>query len=139
LLNATSRYYKLWDEDNWITLGRQLAGDGLQLVLPWGSTKERGRSERLAANIPNALCPPGLNLMQATSLLGQAQIVIGVDTGLSHLAAALDIPTVGLYTATEPGLTGLYAGERAVNLGGIQHPPSVDSVLATVSRLLQHD
>lgn len=139
LLHATSRDDKLWDEGNWITLGRQLAGDGLRLVLPWGSTKERARSERLAARIPNALCPPGLNLMQAAALLGQAHAVIGVDTGLSHLAAALDIPTIGLYTASEPGLTGLHAGTRAINLGGIQRPPSVDEVLATLNRLLQHD
>lgn len=139
LLHATSRDDKLWDEENWITLGQQLAGDGLQLILPWGSIKERARSERLAARIPNALCPPGLNLMQAAALLGQAQAVIGVDTGLSHLAAALDVPTIGLYTATEPGLTGLYAGARAINLGGIQCPPSVDTVLTTLNRLLQHD
>lgn len=139
LLHATSRDDKLWDEGNWITLGRQLAGDGLRLILPWGSTKEQARSERLAARIPNAFCPPRLNLMQAAALLGQAHAVIGVDTGLSHLAAALDIPTIGLYTATEPGLTGLYAGTRAINLGGIQRPPSVDEVLATLNRMLQHD
>ncbi len=139
LLHATSRDDKLWDEANWITLGRQLADDGLQLILPWGSTKERARSERLTARIPHALCPPGLNLMQAATLLGQAHAVIGVDTGLSHLAAALGVPTIGLYTATEPGLTGLYAGVRAINLGGIQRPPSVNEVLATLNRLVQHD
>ena len=139
LLHATSRDDKLWDEANWISLGRQLASDGLQLILPWGNTKERARSERLATHIPHALCPPGLNLMQAATLLGQAHAVIGVDTGLSHLAAALDVPTIGLYTATEPGLTGLYAGARAINLGGIRRPPSVNEVLATLNRLVQHD
>lgn len=139
LLHATSRDDKLWEEDNWITLGQQLANDGLQLILPWGSAKERNRSKRLASRIPNALCPPGLNLTEAATLLGQACAVIGVDTGLTHLAAALATPTIGIYTATEPGLTGLYAGARAINLGGIQRPPSVDEVLATLNDLLQHD
>ena len=52
-------------------------------------------------------------------MLGQARAAIGVDTGLSHLAAALGVPTIGIYTATDPGLTGLYAGENALNLGGM--------------------
>lgn len=139
LLHATSRDDKLWDEDNWITLGQQLANDGLQLILPWGSPKEQIRSKRLASRIPNAICPPGLNLTEAATLLGQSHAVFGVDTGLTHLAAALATPTIGIYTATEPGLTGLYAGARAINLGGIQRPPSVDEVLATLNDLLQHD
>jgi heptosyltransferase-1 len=137
LLHATSRDDKLWDEANWITLGRQLANDGFQLVLPWGSAKEKSRSERLTAAIPKAICPPQLNLIEAAALLGNAHAVIGVDTGLSHLAAALNVATIGIYTATDPGLTGLYAGDRAINLGGKQASPSVDEVLQTLAQL-QH-
>ncbi|MFA5825755.1 MAG: lipopolysaccharide heptosyltransferase I [Gallionellaceae bacterium] len=135
LLHATSRDDKLWPEANWISLGKQLARDGFQLVLPWGNAKENARSEHLAAAIPNAICPPRLNLVEAAALLGHAQAVIGVDTGLSHLAAALNVPTIGIYTATDPGLTGLHAGNRAVNLGGKQASPSVDEVLQTLAKL----
>lgn len=135
LLHATSRDDKLWPEANWIALGKQLAGDGFQLVLPWGNAKENARSERLAAEIPNAVSPPRLNLVEAAALLGHARAVIGVDTGLSHLAAALNVPTIGIYTATDPGLTGLHAGIRAVNLGGKQTSPSVDEVLQTLVQL----
>ena len=138
LLHATSRDDKLWEETNWITLGKQLAGDGLQLVLPWGNAEENARSERLTAKIPNAISPPRLNLVEAAALLGHARAVIGVDTGLSHLAAALNVPTIGIYTATDPGLTGLYAGNRAVNLGGKHASPSVDEVLPTLTQLLIH-
>ncbi len=136
LLHATSRDDKLWNEKNWVMLGHELALDGFQLILPWGNAKEHQRSQRLAASIPNATCPPTLNLTEAAALLGKARAAIGVDTGLSHLAAAFNIPTIGIYTATEPGLTGLYAGQTAVNLGGIHKPPSVDIVLATCHRLL---
>jgi len=136
LLHATSRDDKLWDEANWIALGKHFADDGMQLVIPWGSTAEKVRSERLAAAIPNAISPPRLDLIQAAALLGNARAVIGVDTGLSHLAAALDVPTIGIYTATEPGLTGLHAGARAINLGGIRTSPSVDAVLSTLAQLL---
>lgn len=138
LLHATSRDDKLWEEANWITLGKQLAGDELQLVLPWGNAEENARSERLAAKIPNAISPPRLNLVEAAALLGHARAAIGVDTGLSHLAAALNVPTIGIYTATDPGLTGLYAGNRAVNLGGKHTSPSVDEVLLTLTQLLTH-
>ncbi|BBJ00664.1 ADP-heptose--LPS heptosyltransferase [Ferrigenium kumadai] len=138
LLHATSRDDKLWDEQNWITLGKRLHSSGLRAVLPWGSEKEKARSERLCAAIPSAVCAPRMNLNEAAALLGKARTVIGVDTGLSHLAAALDVPTVGIYTATDPGLTGLYAGSRAVNLGGKHAPPTVNAVIEKLANLGVH-
>lgn len=135
LLHATSREDKLWAEENWIALGTRLHKAGLNLVLPWGNESERSRSERLTQSIPGAICAPRLDLREAAALLGRAQAVVGVDTGLSHLAAALDVPTIGIYTATDPGLTGLYAGLRAVNLGGMGKPPSVDEVTAQLAAL----
>lgn len=135
LLHATSRDDKLWDEPNWIALGKQLHQTGLRAVLPWGSEREKARSERLCDAIPDAVCAPRLNLNEATALLGRARAVAGVDTGLSHLAAALDVPTVGIYTATDPGLTGLYAAARAVNLGGKGAPPTVDAVIVKLTEL----
>lgn len=137
LLHATSRDDKLWDEKNWIELGVRLARDGLRLVLPWGGEVEKARAERLAAAIPNAICAPRLNLIEAAALLGHARAVIGVDTGLSHLAAALNVPTIGIYTVTAPGLTGLYAGPRALNLGGAGTTPSVDEVEYVLADILK--
>lgn len=138
LLHATSRDDKLWEETKWVELGSIFARQGLQLVLPWGSASEKVRSERLAAAIPNAISPPRLNLDEAAALLAHAHAAIGVDTGLSHLAAALNVPTIGLYTATDPALTGLHAGKLAVNLGGERASPSVDEVMSTLSKLLKH-
>jgi heptosyltransferase-1 len=129
LLHATSRADKLWDEAHWVALGHALHQKGLRCVLPWGSAAEQERSLRLAAQIPDTITPPRLNLDQAAALLGRAQAVVGVDTGLAHLAAALNVPTVGLYTATDPTLTGLYQGPRTINLGNIGQSPDVSSVL----------
>ena len=78
---------------------------------------------------PNAVAPPRLSLNEAAALLGNAQAVIGVDTGLAHLAAALGVPTVGIYTATDPALTGLYAGRCAVNLGNTGNAPDAAAVI----------
>lgn len=138
LLHATSRDDKLWDEKNWVALGKHLHQAGHAAVLPWGNDKEKARAERLASLIPDAICAPRLSLEEAAALLGKARAVIGVDTGLSHLAAALDVPTVGIYTATDPGLTGLYAGERAVNLGGKDAAPALDAVLDALGKLGFH-
>ncbi len=135
LLHATSRDDKLWNEANWVVLGKYLHQAGVHAVLPWGSAAEKTRAERLAASIPGAICAPRLNLEEAAAVLGGACAAIGVDTGLSHLAVALNIPTIGIYTATDPGLTGLYAGERAINLGGIGNPPAVGEVLAALGKV----
>src|SRR5574340_1825904 len=92
LLHATSRADKLWGEANWIALGRHLREKHIRCILPWGSAAEQARSLRLAGAIPDAVAPPRLNLNEAAALLGGAQAVVGVDTGLAHLAAALGVP-----------------------------------------------
>jgi len=135
LLHATSRDDKLWEEQNWIALGKQLHQAGIRSVLPWGSEQEKVRSERLSLAIPDAINAPRLNLNEAAAMLGRARAVVGVDTGLSHLAAALDVPTIGVYTATDPGLTGLYAGARAINLGGKGLQPAVADVRAALKQM----
>ena len=139
LLHATSRDDKLWDEPNWIALGNQLRHAGIRTVLPWGNEQEEARSERLYSTIPGAIRTPRTNLEEAAAMLGHAHAVIGVDTGLSHLAAALGVPTIGIYTATDPGLTGLYAGKNAVNLGGKNSPPTVAEVIVAHERITTHD
>ena len=135
LLHATSRDDKLWEETNWVALGKQLHEQGIACVLPWGSAKEQERSQRLAALIPEAIATPKLNLDQVATLLAGAHAIVGVDTGIAHLAAALHRPTIGIYTATDPLLTGVYQGDLTINLGGMQHSPSVAEVSAAISKL----
>jgi len=136
LLHATSRADKLWDESNWIALGQYLHQKGIRSVLPWGSESEKLRSLRLAATIPDSITPPRLSLYEAAALLGGAHAVMGVDTGLAHLAAALNVPTIGIYTSTDPALTGLYAGARFINLGGVSQSPDVDTVREALQKLV---
>lgn len=136
LVHATSAREKLWPENNWAVLGRTLASGGQRCVLPWGSADERARSERIAAAIPNAIVPPLLALDELASLLTGASAVAGVDTGITHLAAALKTVTVGIYGGPwDPAATGLYGSPRAVNLGAPGTPPTTDEVLAALDRL----
>ena len=135
LLHATSARRKLWAEGDWIELGRKLSAGRRRCVLPWGGGEERARSERLAREIPHAVVPPGLTLAEAAALVAGAAAVAGVDTGLTHLAAALGVPTVGIYCGSDPAATGLYGCARAANLGGIGAPPSAREALAALEDL----
>lgn len=129
LLHATSRASKEWPEERWVALATRLKEEkGWTAVLPWGNDAEQARAGRLAARIPGAIAAPKLNLTEAAALLGHARGVVGVDTGLTHLANALDVPLVGIYTDTEPSLTGVVEGPRAVNLGGTGQCPDVAAV-----------
>ena len=135
LLHATSGAYKLWDEQNWITLGHALNSAGVNCVLPWGDERERVRSAHIADKLREAVVPPALRLEDLAGLLAGAQSVAGVDTGLTHLAAALGVPTVGIYLATDPAATGIYGHPRACNLGGIGQAPTATQAIAAVEKL----
>jgi heptosyltransferase-1 len=127
LLHAASRPTKGWPEARWTALGALLASAGYACVLPGGNAAERERAARLAATIPGAIAAPESTLAEIAALLGHAAMVAGVDTGLTHLAVALGRPTVGIYVATRPELTGLH-GESGVNLGGPGNVPTVEAV-----------
>ena len=74
-------------------------------------------------------------LREAAALLGHAAAVIGVDTGLTHLANALDVPLVAIYTDTDPALTGVVETARAANIGHAGEIPAVDAVLELLARV----
>jgi heptosyltransferase-1 len=136
LLHATSARSKLWPDARWVETGAWLAGRGIAAMLPWGNDTERARAERLAARIAGATVPERLSLDAAARLLGGARVVIGLDTGLTHLAGALGVRTVGVYVSTDPDATGLYGCARAVNVGTAEGPPSSSEVARACERLL---
>jgi heptosyltransferase-1 len=136
LLTASSRADKLWAEDHWVSLGRSLHDRGLACLLPAGSEAEHERALRLANAIPGAVALPPLSLRELAGRLAAARIVIGVDTGLVHLAAALGRPTLALFCASDPALTGVLAGTPVINLGTRGQPPDVDAAIAAADALL---
>ena len=135
-LTATSRDDKLWPEASWLALGQQLNSLGYGVVLPGGSAVERERASRLAAGIPGAIAAPAMNIPELASLLAGGRAAVGVDTGLTHLAVALKVPTVALYTATDPGLTGVLGAGFYRNLGGKDQIPPALAVLAELQLAL---
>jgi len=136
LLHATARPEKQWPEAHWITLGRAL-GREVEVVLPWGTDNERARSERIAAAVPSARVPARAPLDQVAKLLSDARCVVGVDTGLLHLAAALSVPLVAIFTGSKPKLTGPVGRGPIMILGADGELPSVDAVVDAAAKIIR--
>lgn len=137
LLHATSRREKLWPEAAWIELAARLEDQGMAAVLPWGTPTERERSARLAAHMTQAVVAPSMRLEEAATLLAGARLVVGVDTGLVHLASAVGVPVVGIYCGSDPARNGLVADTPFVNLGNVGLTPTVAEVANAATALLQ--
>ena len=133
LLHATAEPRKLWPEAHWIALGQALGN--LTLILPWGTADEQARSARIAAALPRARVPDRAPLDKVARLIGGARFVVGVDTGLTHLAAALGVPLVAIFAGSEPGLTGPVGRGPMTVLGTDGAPPSVGEVADAVARI----
>jgi heptosyltransferase-1 len=132
LLHATARPSKEWPEESWVELGQALSGHGLELLLPWGMPAERDRSARIARAIGNARLPDLGPLDAMAALIAGASFVIGVDTGLLHLAAALKVPLVGIFVASDPARTGPMGTGPIAIVGGVGKRPSARDVVAAL-------
>jgi heptosyltransferase-1 len=129
-LHGTSRDSKLWLTEHWISLGKQLENKGISLALPWASEAESHRAQLIANSLQNAVVLPKLNITALAKIISQSVAAIGVDTGLSHLAAALNKHVIAIYTDTDPALTGVMAGAQiCVNLGGKNMQPAPQEVI----------
>ncbi|HBV7990119.1 lipopolysaccharide heptosyltransferase RfaC [Citrobacter freundii] len=107
-LHATTRDDKHWPEANWRELIELLNNTGIRIKLPWGAPHEEERAKRLAEGFPYVDVLPRMSLEEVARILAGAKFVVSVDTGLSHLTAALDRPNITLYGPTDPGLIGGY-------------------------------
>jgi heptosyltransferase-1 len=136
LLTHASRPTKRWPDEHWIALEAGLTAHGLRALLPWGSEDERQRSQALAQRLANATVLPRLSLSSLAVLFGQARLAVGLDTGLSHLAAAVGAPTVGIYCDYDPRLTGIVGAGACASVGSAGGPPPLDEVQAAVEQLL---
>ncbi|WP_338717795.1 lipopolysaccharide heptosyltransferase I [Herbaspirillum sp. DW155] len=134
--HGTARAAKQWPQERWVKLGQALAARGLPVLLPWGSVSEQEAARQLAAGIPGATVLPALPMMQAVALVQQARLVIGLDTGLTHIAAAYGKPTVELYCDSPRWKTEGNWSPSIFNLGDLGNPPPEEDVLRAALDLL---
>ncbi|MDB6060241.1 MAG: rfaC [Verrucomicrobiaceae bacterium] len=114
-LHGTTRADKHWPDVYWQQLCQQVGETGMRVLLPWGNAIEHERAQRIAAASPTAQVLPRLNLHSLARIIATSTAVVAVDTGLGHLSAALDIPTVSLYGPTDPARIGTY-GKHQIHL-----------------------
>lgn len=136
LLHGTARREKLMPEEDWVVIGRHLAGRDLDIVLPWYSADEQARALRLAVAIPGARLAEAQGLDRLARVIAAAAIVVGVDTGLLHLAAAVSVPCLGLFVASDPGLTGPIGNGPIRVAGEHGRPPFAAAILPLLDDLL---
>ncbi|PUA20516.1 lipopolysaccharide heptosyltransferase I [Glaciimonas sp. PCH181] len=134
--HGTARADKQWAFANWVDIARRLALVGIPVLLPWGSEVEKQTAEKLAAQMSNVQILPKLPLMEAVLLAQRASLVVGVDTGLTHVAAAFNRPTIELYCDSPRWKTEGNWSENIINLGDEGTAPTVEQVLDAVDVLL---
>lgn len=134
-LHGTTWASKHWPEADWRALAEHLDARGVAVRLPWGSEAEKARAERLVEGLAHAQVLPKLNLRGVAAVIAGARACVAVDTGLGHLAAALDVPSISLYGPTLPVKVGAY-GRGQVHLcatgplagGGDRDKPCFDGL-----------
>ena len=133
----TSRAEKLWPKARWVETIRALSGDGVSSVLFWGSDKERQYCEEIAAACAgSAVVLPKLSLGAAAEVISGAYCMLGVDTGLTHLGAALGIPSVGIIVGTSAELFSLVSEKTCATVGDKGVVPAPEEVLAALHGVL---
>lgn len=136
IMPSASRDDKLWPEQDWQAVFDVLSGQGLQLKLLAGNKEETARANALIANRPNAMVLPRMDLTEVARTLAAAKLMVGLDSGLTHLSAALGRPTIGIYKASTPVRTPLVGSSFTASLGDRGQSPSRDVVLAAVNQAL---
>jgi heptosyltransferase-1 len=113
-VHSASWKTKLWPEPHWEDLLKRSVQSGFKVLLPWGSSDEEARARRLAVHSGIQVLPR-LSLSEMAYVLERARACVCMDTGLSHLIAALNVPSITLYGATDSGLIGA-SGRSQVHL-----------------------
>ena len=111
LLHGTTWSSKHWPETFWQQLAMLLNEAGYRVLLPWGNRYEQQRAERIARATGSEVLPKS-GLTELAQILANSAGCVSVDTGLGHLAAAVGVPTISIFGATDAGLTGFYGDNQ---------------------------
>ncbi|MAG79589.1 MAG: lipopolysaccharide heptosyltransferase I [Limnobacter sp.] len=136
-LHATARDEKKWPIVKWRELAHRFSDLGYAVKLPWGSDAEQQQAEKIATGIARVEVLPRMALGELRLRLERAGLVIGVDTGITHLAAAHYLPMVALFFATPAWRFAPRFNPHAISLGDVGREPAVGEVFEAATRLLR--
>ena len=131
LAHGTTRSDNEWPDAHWLDLARQLITDGFSVGLPHAGAREVVRVKALADQLGSMACVwPSQSLDALARRMAASAGVIGVDSGLSHLAVALDLPHVQIFSQDRAWRAGPVGRDYQRVVGGAQ-APDVAQVLDT--------
>lgn len=136
IMPSASRADKLWPASDWEQVFDDLEARGLGLRLLAGNAAERARAGALIAGRPHAEVLPPMGLRAVADQLARARLMVGLDSGLTHLSAALGRPTIGIYKASTPVRTPLQGAGYTASLGERGQAPDAQRVCAAVAEAL---
>ncbi len=136
VMPSASRDDKLWPEEDWHAALDLLVEHGLELRVLAGNAKEVARAAELVKHYPKVTLLTALPLKEVAHQLAAARLMIGLDSGLTHLSAALGRPTIGIYCASTPVRTPLTGAGMTASLGDRGVPPSREVVLLKLKQAL---
>jgi heptosyltransferase-3 len=99
------RFYKRWTIEGWQDAARHLDVMGLRIVIVGGSDKEESDYVRQFMQTGSATpvdLTGRLKFSETAKLIASCKVYVGLDTAVTHLAAATGAPTVALYGPTNP-------------------------------------
>lgn len=138
IMPSASRDDKLWPESNWHLVFKHLQNLGLDIKILSGNQAESQRAAHLAQGFDNAQVMARMNLTNVAELIASSSIMIGLDSGITHLSAGLARPTIGIYIASTPLRTPLQGIAYNASLGERGNPPSAQTVLAAINQALDN-
>jgi heptosyltransferase-1 len=122
----TSSPKKRWAITQWQTLLQYLSTRVEQVLIPEGLAHEHAYIDEIMKGLPeNIKRLSSDNLTQVKQAIESAKFVVSVDTGLAHLAAALSVPCITLYTVTDPD----YIGTKGVHQYHLTGPVITASIV----------
>ncbi|QPT41057.1 Lipopolysaccharide heptosyltransferase 1 [Oligella ureolytica] len=136
VMPSASRDDKLWPEEDWHAVLDFLLEQGLALRVLAGNAKEAERAAELVKKYPNVELLICLPLKEVAEHLAAARLMIGLDSGLTHLSAALGRPTIGIYCASTPVRAPVTGSGMTASLGDRGVPPSRDAVILKLNQAL---
>ncbi|SUA65737.1 Lipopolysaccharide heptosyltransferase 1 [Oligella urethralis] len=136
VMPSASRDDKLWPEEDWHAALDLLVEHGLELRVLAGNDKEAARAAELVKHYSKVTLLTALPLKEVAHQLAAARLMIGLDSGLTHLSAALGRPTIGIYCASTPVRTPLTGAGMTASLGDRGVPPSREVVLLKLKQAL---
>jgi heptosyltransferase-1 len=138
LLHGTAQRDKEWPVENWIALGRGLGHSlGRGLLVPWGNETERLRAVQIVEAVPHARLAERRPIEGMARLIAGADCVVGGDTGLVHLAAALGVPLVAIFCGSDPALTRPVGAGPIETVGAKGIVPPVEDVRDALDKILR--